>query len=104
MAKAETKLAVHAALDAAKPKTAGEVLSEQDLAALQSRVEALHAAQLLGDDELFCLEDAVADCIEATPMAAASVPSVAKVIAIISLSQKMGGDAAFARQLRRKYV
>jgi hypothetical protein len=38
-----------------------EAITEQRLAALQARLEALHAAKLLGDDELYALEDMVAD-------------------------------------------
>ena len=41
-----------------------EAIPEQRLAALQARLEALHAAKLLGDDELYALEDMVADFVE----------------------------------------
>eukprot|EP01043_Picozoa_sp_COSAG02_P099679 COSAG02_NODE_35784_length_463_cov_1.131868_1_plen_105_part_10 len=34
---------------------------EQQLPALQARIEALHAAQLLTDDELLSIEDVIAD-------------------------------------------
>ena len=39
-------------------------ISEQRLAALQARLEALHKADLLGDDQLYMLEDVVADFVE----------------------------------------
>eukprot|EP01043_Picozoa_sp_COSAG02_P056474 COSAG02_NODE_6699_length_3414_cov_8.770437_6_plen_216_part_01 len=46
----EEIVAAHIA-EAARPKLAVEVVSEQQLASLQSRVEALHASSLLSDDE-----------------------------------------------------
>ena len=41
-----------------------EAISEQRLVVLQQRIEALHQAKLLGDDELYLLEDMVADFLE----------------------------------------
>jgi hypothetical protein len=38
-------------------------ISEQQIAALQARLEAAHAAQLLTDEELFTLEDLIADWV-----------------------------------------
>ena len=83
-------------------------ISEQQLTALQARLEALHAAKLLGDDELYALEDMVADCAElghlVTKEMLVSIPATAKLYKLVCLSDNMPGDAAFARQARRKFV
>ena len=69
-------------------------LREQQLTALQARLEALHAAKLLADEELYAVEDAIADSEEAV--------EGDRVPVLISLSVKMASDRAFARQLQRK--
>ena len=114
------------------------LISAKQLEALQSRLEVLHGAQLLADDEMFALEvrivaalrqrvcdvqvllgltvrsvaqDLCADIIElesaagmlTTGMAQAS-DTVAKACKVIALSESVGSDAAFARQLKRKFV
>ena len=66
---------------------------DQQLVALQSRLESLHAAKLLADEELFAVEDIIADCDAEDD----------RVSALLTLSSKMAADKAFARQLRRKY-
>ena len=66
---------------------------DQQLVALQSRLESLHAAKLLADEELFAVEDIIADCDAEDD----------RVSALVTLSSKMAADKAFARQLRRKY-
>ena len=82
----------------------------EQLAAFQARLEALHAAQLLSDDEFFALEDVCADVIEleASVVGPLSVemaqtnPTAARARKLMALSEKMGADAGLARQLRRK--
>jgi hypothetical protein len=64
---------------------------DEQLAALQARLEALHAAKLLGDAELCAVEDIVADGGD-------------QVAALLGLSGRMAGEGAFSRQLRRKYA
>ena len=74
--------------------------------ALQARLQALpalHGAQLLTDEERDAIEDTVADCIEAMETAA-SAPELDHVRKMIVLSERISADAAFARQLRRKFV
>ena len=62
--------------------------------ALQNRLEALSAAKLLTDDELYSVEDIIADAAE---------PAEDDQLAmLLALSARMTGDGAFARQLRRK--
>ena len=100
-----------------KPKPA---LSPQQIDALQTRLEALHVAELLGDEELFALEDIVADFVE---LEASTMPAMrpitleavhtspgdacapaAKLLKLVALSERLATDAAFARQARRKFV
>ena len=87
-----------------------EIISDAQLEALETRLEALHAAQLLSDDELGCLEDCVADGIEATAdcdaltrEAVQSNPAMSRLHKLIVLSEKMPQDGMFARQARRKF-
>ena len=96
-----------------------EAISAEELATLQARVQALHDAQLLADEELFVVEDLCADFAELQ----ATVPSggvltqeaiysamgengvaAVKLLKLVRLSASMASDAAFARQLKRKFV
>jgi len=72
-------------------------LHGQQVSALQARLEALHAAKLLADEEMFSLEDAIADALEAPD-------DDDRVARMVALSGRMASDAAFSRQLRRKFV
>ena len=60
---------------------------------LQVRLDALHSAKLLEDEEVYTIEDIIAD----------SETDDIRVSQLIALSDKMKSDKAFARQLRRKY-
>ena len=73
------------------------------VASLQSRVQSLHAApEQLSDEELYSLEDIIADsCEEDAGDGDGGDDRVAKMVA---LSEKMTQGGAFARQLRRKFV
>ena len=88
-----------------------EVISAEQIDAVTARLEALHAAQLLSDEELFALEDCMADFIEAkgtvevvTADTVNTVRAVGRMHKLISLSEGMPRDAMFARQLRRKLI
>ena len=72
------------------------------LTALQPRLQSLHAAKLLTEDELFVLEDIVVDCIEALPTVGASALEE-KARAMLLVSSKVANDSLLARQLRRKF-
>ena len=85
-----------------RPQTAKEAIADDSLDVLQSRLQTLHEAQLLTDEELYAVEDAIADCIDAIPTMPAAHPAVEKVAKMISLCERMKADGAFARQLRRK--
>ena len=101
-----------AVYEAQAPK---EAVSDEQLAALQARLEALHAVELFTDEEFFVLEDICAEFVElqSTSMVGAitkemlgsgTFEAAAKVHRLATLSEKMAGDAGFARQARRKHV
>ena len=76
-----------------------------------ARLVALRATQILSDDELFAIEDCVADFIEAkgsfdvvTMDVVTASRSMGKVHKLVLLSEGLPDDAMFARQLRRKFV
>ena len=88
-----------------------EAVSGQQIEALTARLEAVHGAKLLSDDELFAVEDCVADFIEAqasydvvTMEAVNANCAIGKVHKLVALGEGMPRDAMFARQLRRKFV
>jgi hypothetical protein len=91
-------------LQEAKPQPASEAITEGQLEALQARLQSLHEAKLLSEDDLGRLEDTIADCIEVLPAADAHERSVERTVRMSQLSEKMAVDASLARQLRRKFV
>jgi hypothetical protein len=91
-------------LQEAKPQPASEAITEGQLEALQARLQSLHEAKLLSEDDLGRLEDTIADCIEVLPTADAHERSVERTVRMSQLSEKMAVDASLARQLRRKFV
>lgn len=100
-AEAEAEAKVKAAEAEAEAEATGlklrhllEQQQQQQLPALHARLEALHAAKLLSDEELFMVEDAIADSEDARDKNCVSK--------LIALSAKMPADRAFARQLTRK--
>jgi hypothetical protein len=72
-------------------------LHATQVAALQARLAAMHAATLLADAELFALEDGIVDALEARSEGDFATRMVA-------LSCTVVADAAFSRQLRRKFI
>ena len=92
-------------------KAPQEAISAQQVEALTARLEAMHAAKMLSDDELFAVEDCVADFVEArascevvTMETVNTNRAVGKAHKLVALAEAMPGDAMFARQLRRKFV
>ena len=83
-------------------------VSEGQLEMLQTRLDALHEAKLLTDDEVGALEDCVADyidcCSSLNPAAAEIGAAAEKVKKMVGLSEGMGKDRMLARQLRRKFT
>ena len=93
--------------------TPAVVVTDDQVQALGARLEALHAAQLISDDELFALEDCIADFLEAkaafnleavTAEVASAHRAVGKVHKLVVLSEGVPRDPMLARQLRRKFV
>ena len=58
------------------------------------RRDTLHATKLLADEDLYAVEDAIADSEEGA--------EDDRVPTLLALSGKMASDRAFARQLTRK--
>ena len=81
-------------------------VSEAQMELLQTRLDALHQAKLLSDDEIGALEDCIADYIDCrsslNPAAAEIGVAAEKVKKMVGLSEGMGKDGMLARQLRRK--
>ena len=88
---------VRAEMQAKVDGAASARLRDQQLIALQARLEALSAAKLLTDDELFAVEDVIGD-------SSGEASGEHQVTMLLALSARMASDSAFARQLRRKVV
>jgi hypothetical protein len=88
---------VRAEMQAKVDGAAAARLRDQQLIALQARLEALSAAKLLTDDELFAVEDVIGD-------SSGEASGEDQVAMLLALSARMASDSAFARQLRRKVV
>jgi chromosome segregation ATPase len=91
-------------------------LNDEQLVALQARIEGLHVTKLLTDEELFAIEDMIVDWAEVqasmegkvitqTALYATQTFGVGvRVHKLLKISEVATGDAAFARQLRRKFL
>ena len=93
-----------------------EAITAEQLAAFQARLEALHTAQLLSDDELFALEDLIGDFCDLRESVAPQVLTlemaratpgdsfavVGKLRKLAAAAETFTADAALARQLRRR--
>ena len=93
--------AVEAKLEQQREDAEAKLEHQRQLAALpvlQARLQSLHTSKLLTDDELYTLEDVIADSLEGE---AGGRDELAK---LVLLSERMVGDAALARQLRRKFA
>jgi hypothetical protein len=83
-------------------------VSESQLEVLQTRLDALHQAKLLTDEEMGILEDSVADymeCRSSLNPAATEIGVVAETVKkMVGLSEAIRKDGMLARQLRRKML
>ena len=98
------------------PAPAQELVSAEQMAALQARLEQLHAAQLLSDEEFFALENLCSDFLEVkaatvgplTQELVYSSPAklivVSKLAKLVVVSEGLASDAGLARQVRRKFL
>ena len=71
--------------------------------ALQLRLEGLSDSKLLEDDELAAIEDKVADAIGVAGVDDGAERAWDCVMQMIRLSEGIGSEKMFARQLRRKF-
>lgn len=87
-----------------------ELISAEQLATFEARLDVMYEAKLLSDTELFALEDACADYLEIktseviTSAMAHSIPAAAKLARMISVSEGIASNVRCARQLKRKFV
>ena len=84
-------------------------VSDGQLELLQTRLDALHQAKLLSDDEIGALEDCIGDYIEcrsSLSMASPAELSLAakRITVVVGLSEGIREDGMLARQLRRKFA
>ena len=82
--------------------------SDVQLERLQEWLDALHQAKLLTDDEMFALEDLVADFIECRFSVTASLgeigTSTESARKLVGMCEAVSKDSMLARQLRRKFL
>ena len=72
--------------------------------ALQLRLEVLSDSKLLEDEELAAIEDKVADAIGVAGVEDGAESVWDCVMQMIRLSEGIGSEKMFARQLRRKFL
>ena len=90
------------ATEAKLERLQAEAVLTSKVASLQDRLEALHDAKLLDDQELSTIEDKVADAIGSGTEE--KDESWECVMQMIMLSEGISSKKMFARQLRRKFV
>ena len=96
----QQRMDAEAKLGQTEAKLQAQLLSriqEQEIVALQARLENLHTAKGISDEELFAFEDIIADALEAPD-------DDDRVSRMVALSARMVADASFIRQLRRKFI
>ena len=121
-AKIEQKLLLASATAAAAAAAAPQEASmAEQVQAVQARLEQMHEQGLLADEVLFALEDLVADVVEARASSLDTVitkqmlhawtddvrqrlASAAKLHQPVELGEAVQTDAAFARQIKRKFA
>ena len=86
-----------------------EAQKVREVSSLQVRLEALHSAKLLTDEEMFALEDSIADSFgdqdhDDEDGGSSRTMACEKVARLVTLSGRIASNASFARQVRRKYV
>jgi hypothetical protein len=77
---------------------------QAQVALLLSRVQALHTAQLVTDEELYRIEEIIVDGCEIDEAADGAGAGDGQVTKMVALSGRLSMDGVFARQLRRKFL
>jgi DNA repair exonuclease SbcCD ATPase subunit len=87
-------------------KDAMTSVSDAQLERLQERLDALHQAKLLTDDEMTALEDKVADFIDCRASVAPRDIGAASGIVrkLVGMCEGVSKDGMLARQLRNRYL
>ena len=97
-----------AKLEAQKQAYETKLVSDAKLEGLQERLDALHQAKLLTDDEISALENKIADFIDcrSSIMVAPTAISVAveSVRKLVGMCEGVSKDGMLARQLRQRYL
>ena len=92
----------------AKLEAQRQAISSEQVAALQDRLEALHASDLLTEDQLDALEDVIVEHVEAKALAPTVSEDVAaashRLARLVAVSEAMRTDSTFARQARKRFV
>ena len=109
MREAEAKLEAERRVTEAKLLGKLEAQKFREVSVLQVRLEALHSAKLLTDEEMFAMEDIIADSFddqdhEDEDDGGSRAVACEKVASLVVLSGRIASNASFARQVRRKYV
>jgi hypothetical protein len=97
-----------------RPKPPADIISDEALSALQSRLVALHAAKLCNDEQLYELEDLCADYVELKTAAPGGIVThelagmaqggaAWRLVRLARLSEAIEKDSTFARQAIRKF-
>jgi hypothetical protein len=80
-------------------------ISDEDIATLQARLEALHTAELLTEAEFDTLVDIVMDFVESAAVGDESLRATAnKLSKLVAVSAAVAADPVFARQARRRFL
>ena len=75
-------------------------VTDPQLQGLQDRLHKMNAAGVLADENFYACEDAISDCVEGMATGGAAPDQLVRMVA---LSERLGQDDSFARQLRRKF-
>ena len=85
-------------------------ITEDELIALQARLDRLHEAKLLSKEELYALEDCLSDFFEAsagcdvvTMMMVGVSDKIGNLHKMLAISKGAAKDEMFARQMKRKF-
>lgn len=88
-----------------------EVMLDQQIEALTGRLQSVHASELISDDELFSVEDCIADFLEVkagcgvvTLQIINTHAAAGTVHKLVVLSEGMVDDGMFARQVRPSHL
>ena len=113
----QQRVEMQAQLDQARAKiqeltltTPQEAITTKQVSELTARIGRLHSTHALKEDELFAVEDCIADFLEVKSGADVVTielvnahHAIGKVHKLILLSEGLVDDAMFARQVRRKF-